>query len=74
MKWRTASSFGYQSIEPVNTRRPGTSSSPRGAKYAVSTPLGTAHTVAPGEIARSRSRSACETAIVSVARAHARAS
>ena len=38
----TASSFGYQSIDPVKTSRCGSSGAASGAKYDVSTPVGTA--------------------------------
>ena len=49
MKCRIASSFGYQSIEPVKTSVAGISRACRsGAKYAVSTPVGIARMRAPG--------------------------
>jgi hypothetical protein len=41
-KCSTASSFGYQSIEPVKTSRCGTSGAAPGQKNDVSTPVGTA--------------------------------
>src|SRR5438309_11511350 len=47
-RYTMAYSLGYQSMETVNTRCPGTSALPFGAKYATSTPDGTAQTLALG--------------------------
>ena len=65
------SSLGNQSSEPVKTSAPGVSWDPLGVKYAVSTPVGIAHTLARGAWAASKARSASETATVSRARVHA---
>ncbi len=74
MKYMMASSLGYQSMDPVNTRLAGASTAPFGWKYVVSTPVPMALMSAAGALVARRARSASETATVRPARAHALAS
>ena len=61
-------------MAPVNTSAPDCSFDPLGAKYAVSTPVATAQTLAPGAWVASSERSGSETAIVSGSRVQVPAS
>ena len=61
-------------MEPTKTRDAGASREPFGTKKAVSTPVGIEQIAAPGAFVASSSRSRSDTAIVRLAREHARAS
>ncbi len=73
-KCSTASSFGSQSMDPMKTSDVSSSRDVPGAKYERSTPVGIARTRAAGARAASSAASSSDTATVSVAREHARAS